>query len=105
MNEHTPGPWTLDKKSAISYGWRDGKPIRYEIAECKGFPASAEANARLIAAAPELLEALVGCAEMLEDCAKQHWLDGSGYCHGTLAEKHASLARAAIAKATGGERE
>jgi hypothetical protein len=98
MNKHTPGPWTLDKKSAISYGWRDGKPIRYEIAECKGFPASAEANARLISAAPELLEALRGLVGQADAQFKV------GDRHATFNKQTIDTARAAIAKATGGER-
>jgi hypothetical protein len=110
MNKHTPGPWTLDKKSAISYGWRDGKPIRYEIAECKG-SASAEANARLIAASPELLEALkIAQAQirLYAEYAKEMKKIGRGYeptAYGYSPEYFDGIMSAAIAKATGGERE
>jgi hypothetical protein len=53
---HTPGPWKEKRKLAIYSA--DDEPI------CAVFPAETEgqsaANARLIAAAPDLLEALRG---------------------------------------------
>ena len=51
---------------------------------------SQEANARLIAAAPELLAALIKCADALEEVSYQAW------CGEIIDE-----ARAAINKATG----
>ena len=64
MNNHTPGPWTLEEHRAhwTSYIVRGG-PMQNQIAQCfnwqdKGFDVSSEENARLIAAAPDLLEAL-----------------------------------------------
>ena len=64
--KHTPGPWTIHKQNAyhISYVVRGGKKEN-QIAQCfnwqdKGFDVNSEANAQLIAAAPELLEALDG---------------------------------------------
>lgn len=107
MNKHTPGPWrVMDRpENAI---WVQGQPDENGYREICTLPnyqllkrEQTEANARLIAAAPELLEALKGCAAMLAECAKQHRLDGSGEGHGTLADKHAAIARAAIDKATG----
>ena len=62
--KHTPGPWTIHKQNAyhISYVVRGGKKEN-QIAQCfnwqdKGFDVNSEANAQLIAAAPDLLEAL-----------------------------------------------
>jgi len=94
--QHTPGPWAI---SAAMYGvgnlkvhgvefTRDG--ITQPIANCgwddKG---EAEANARLIAAAPDLLAALRLCERALEERDAE-------------AEEHAAkAARAAIAKAKG----
>ncbi len=63
MSKHTPGPWKVTgyephNKVIASYG--DGKqPVHFDVALCHlevaiGTP---QANARLIAAAPELLEA------------------------------------------------
>lgn len=63
MNKHTPGPWVAQawlchaKTSVLAIG-------KTQVAECSGCGATAteeEANARLIAAAPELLELLQRC--------------------------------------------
>jgi hypothetical protein len=54
---HTPGPWTLDRRQSM-YGdyfrtlGTDGKPIDERLGSATG-----EANARLMASAPDLLEA------------------------------------------------
>src|SRR3990167_8067760 len=53
MTQHTPGPWNVDGAEIT-----DGKE---PLALC----CSTEANARLIAAAPELLEALEACVEYI----------------------------------------
>lgn len=73
--QHTPGPWRADGAEV----WAT-KPIRFNLTTagtpmiataCKhqdaegGFPF--EANARLIAAAPDLLEALVALTEDIAD--------------------------------------
>ena len=59
MTEHTPGPWRVGKHDGLYYvdtvKPRDGEAfLGKRIALCKDH----EANARLIAGAPELLEAL-----------------------------------------------
>lgn len=70
MNAHTPGPWSQDPNELADVRGPDGKDVA--VAVCKQMtgltfnpetisPESrvqANANARLIAAAPELLEAL-----------------------------------------------
>jgi len=102
--KHTPGPWFADKKGSIwrrpykdlyEYGGHvsGDKPIAmvmkgwYADYE-QGYPV--EANARLIAAAPDLLEAL----ELARDHIDMAALEVS-HC------KDAERIRAAIAKATG----
>ena len=69
MNKHTPGPWHLDTArgnthlSSVFHG-KDNRPFLerpWNVAICTG-PQS-EANARLIAAAPDLLAALENLAE------------------------------------------
>jgi len=68
----TPGPWPWEytgdgKRITIGYGLVEG-PNGYEVAEVYSDdcpPEVAEANARLIAAAPDLLEAMVGTAASL----------------------------------------
>ena len=71
---HTPGPWEI---VVVNHnGWTlDGsdRPFMplYRIGDGEFFiePKEALANARLIAAAPELLEALVGIISAVEDPA------------------------------------
>ena len=52
---HTPAPWTADPDGLITAG-----PRRLHIAQCAttGMGHAAQANARLIAAAPAMLDAL-----------------------------------------------
>jgi hypothetical protein len=95
MSKHTPGPW-------IVYEFVDGYDIRAPEAECYVATASdpeavwgaigREEDAYLIAAAPELLEAL-------ENLLKVH--EGEGGTQYNAAD----MARAAIAKAKGEEHE
>lgn len=78
---HTPGPWFWDK---VSTGH-----CRHVIVDSEGFTIAnpspmSEADARLIAAAPELLTALQAGVD--NDIPMADWL---------------SMARAAIARATG----
>ena len=95
-NKHTPGPWTVTADGA---GWyiecspERGHSVAYIRAEIgEEDPDTSddekEANARLIAASPMLLEALKLIAN-----AENSALD-LAYCKG--------IARAAITKATGG---
>lgn len=56
MSEFTPGPWTLSPKSGRFVIGSDQEPI-YTAHTGRGLD-EVEANARLIAAAPEMLAAL-----------------------------------------------
>ena len=106
MSGHTPGPWSLPHFAKPEVGCQCGYVLTEEhfgaiaTVHCSGegdifangdnpkFP-QAVANARLIAAAPELLKALIQCAAQLEITA--------GMVHD---ERQALIAaRAAIAKA------
>lgn len=61
---HTPGPWLVNQYRHLnSIVWIDG-PDRTKIATMANN--KDRANARLIAAAPELLEELKACVEELE---------------------------------------
>jgi hypothetical protein len=51
--KHTPGPWRVDYAQGIMT--QDGDAIAYCCEDCSSTPSP---NARLIAAAPDLLEAL-----------------------------------------------
>lgn len=102
-SKHTPGPWTLAD---------DGTPFVYKIGERGsnvfslsvqggGHPSDVAsfdervANARLIAAAPDLLDALI---EIVEDLTHEDHEPGDWSQHVVVKK-----ARAAIAKATGGD--
>lgn len=104
MTEHTPGPWhlSLDRNGRDVYTdhgspWLfgpDGKPvIDFQQADydSEAWYKFKDADARLIAAAPDLLAA---CAAAL---AYSENGEGAGW-------RVAEMARAAIAKARGGEK-
>lgn len=113
---HTPGPWTTEDATMgpkgdydVSIMGRDGMTYigivtgddRHGI--CDQYDAAAEvreaqANARLIAAAPDLLAALESCRYLLESAALKA-VDGNA-----VDERSAAIgkARAAIAKAEAG---
>lgn len=114
--KHTPGPWF--------YGdWINNKPGEHDRAGWvevwniqddgfKGFPFIAckhhdeIANARLIAAAPELLEALEECLELARDAVTDYVMKyGESWRPGELQSLRATVkkAEAALAKATGDE--
>ena len=86
MSKHTPGPWIADGDLILAAdNWR--------VASCHRFPNNDDtarpANARLIAAAPELLEALQAIA-------------GTDPVDSARDPQHlVAIARAAIAKAEG----
>ena len=102
MSSHTPGPWhiRIDDTGGPFTGWPSveaAEDLDCSIIHRAGFKQEfwgelsqreAVANARLIAAAPDLLEQLQMCAEALKD---------SGHYPLTLID-----ALAAIAKAIGG---
>lgn len=52
--KHTPGPWTAEEKNGRGMGWQAGPAWLGE----KAWDEECAANARLISAAPELLEAV-----------------------------------------------
>ena len=103
--KHTPGPWEVTDNTADGYGQLVVGSMHGAVAICytaepgdPGMPSECEANARLIAAAPELLAQLV---KMTDAYAKAMKDAGVTYYPEALADvRHA---RAAIAKATGGK--
>jgi hypothetical protein len=89
MSKHTPGPWKLERKSVLI-------PVApHEWAEAYG---GSEANARLIAAAPELLEALKNLEKEFRKVYPIYYY-AEPWGHETNVPLQA--ARAAIAKAEG----
>jgi hypothetical protein len=85
MSTHTPGPWAVH---------RDGYTItgnRAFIATCIAVPNETAANARLIAAAPDLLDALDRIRKDLQRMSDGYSAD---------LDVMVDVARAAVAKAT-----
>lgn len=110
----TPGPWEADGQMVVApkmplrkFGTELQYAQPYIVTQAKLCTSAdwltAEANAQLIAAAPELLEALEAC-ELMMDTAALHGLPQHlppAY-RDKWAERHIA-ARAAIAKAKGRE--
>ncbi len=93
--KHTPGPWEVSHTDQCTYVGATEMCIAEIFDESEG---SYEANARLIAAAPELLAALRTIHEAaLRISTGGSLLDDKGF--NTLAHP-VSVAEAAIAKAT-----
>ena len=89
MSKHTPGPWAIYVNAHSDIVIRKMSKDGYELCSIARV-SSGYANARLIASAPELLEALTDCVEHM------HWTQPQG-------EAALKKAKAAIAKATGGD--
>jgi hypothetical protein len=108
--KHTPGPWVMADDSLIS-AEEDGQAVAQVLEvledEKEDEKGDEEANARLIAAAPELLAALSELASCFsEDIGVAPVADEDSHRFGALLERtptfaHLRAARAAIAKATG----
>lgn len=93
MNKHTPGPWTNRGRipqPGLPHSTVAAKTLIARVySEAFGDIEQEEANARLMAAAPELLEALENLLRYLET--------------DDMRDLDMNKARAAIAKATGEE--
>lgn len=89
--QHTPGPWTLTEKAVVASA---STPIAHRVKwwSIGQLEIEENANARLIAAAPDLLEAL---RALHAACVKDGWPVYGAH----PAAMNAALA--AIAKATG----
>lgn len=100
--KHTPGPWSYApavpgaQRCFYIAGNQDANNREVDIGTVEGGYYSCEANARLIAAAPDLLEALIDTLDFLERHSNR-W-DGVNGKHPQVV---VTAARAAIAKAEG----
>jgi hypothetical protein len=91
--KHTPGPWKVNATPHSSnQDWvvldsgTNGRNKRV----CAVYSDNDEADARLIAAAPELLEALIGLLDEVNDMSGRCGWMGNGF----RAKAHAALAKA-----------
>ena len=93
--KHTPGPWKRDERSRWLIVTDSGDQVAVVRGGDNYDPQDqpADDRARLIAAAPELLEACEYVADWIDRMAEDEEPDGHDGAHTTL--------RAAIAKATG----
>ena len=66
MNKHTQGPWEFVDNSLVGPKI-DNKPVWLRPVILRSETGIAEADARLIAAAPDLLEALENIADIVAD--------------------------------------
>lgn len=99
MSKHTPGPWGFDLEDNWVYSFRENG-TQMLVAQARSISVTTEvrdANARLIAAAPDLLTALQAATEALDILRRGYGCEVSGLCYPALND-----CRAAIAKATGG---
>lgn len=103
MSAHTPGPWETDRNNihagliATIYHCAGNDWVEVWSSQWPADESTQEANARLIAAAPELLGVLTELFEIgqvFNSAIEAHGFDG-GF------EDWAVKARAAITKATG----
>jgi hypothetical protein len=96
MSKHTPGPWEVDSNAQgeLLVMSRDGAAIAVVPVGAYGRSERSQPNARLIAAAPELLEALRHVMQALD-------LVTPGRAADSPAARSLRVATAAIAKAEG----
>lgn len=95
-NKFTPGPWNVANDSQCLIYAKimtvDGTPVEPLVAQVSRYTTSAQANATLIAAAPEMLEALERHVKLLESIERE-----TGYCTRVTQDEAYKL----IAKARG----
>ncbi|MHC3750731.1 hypothetical protein ACYKDZ_17825 [Stutzerimonas stutzeri] len=98
MTKHTPGPWLVEGRTV--YALNDDGYNRFSalVQDAHTPGDELEANARLIAAAPDLLEAAELALEVAEGWIHDQ-LDGTGIAGEALGKLDS--VRAAIAKARG----
>lgn len=110
--KHAPGPWTIDfDRPDFELDHPGQHPCVYAGRKVVASVGNMEpwvdvweewrANARLIAAAPDLLEALKPFAAAASQYTNLDELDQPSHGKGMIKQRHLHAALAAIAKATG----
>ena len=102
--KHTPGPWTAASQDAETneIPIKSGKSILARVAPRPHWDATQESNARLIAAAPDLLYALKEAKLMLETAKAYFPKSIKNRDRFSLLNVLANAVDPAIAKAEGG---
>ena len=79
--KHTPGPWSLGIQPKAIVVWGDATMPRTVVARIPnvGYPERAHHDARLIAAAPDMLEALQRAVNLLRTHCAPEDLGGSRF--------------------------
>ena len=97
MSKHTPGPWKTTHSEVNGYRVSDstGWGVAVVLKDTND-----EANARLIAAAPQMLEALEACAAYWH-CKRSPGIPEHSELVSLSAEQAQKLIRAAMAAAKG----
>lgn len=103
-SKHTPGPWYATTRQG-SWDWLVAQSDRLEICQMfhdgSGLNQTGEANARLVAAAPDLLDALRWYEEQARNCRKIGGVPEGHAARAALDADGGKRALAAIAKAEG----
>lgn len=94
MTKHTPGPWFAHWPEIRAYGGI--------VAELNTIESRGEADARLIAAAPDLLSALQKFVQLSQNAGVALTAEHIAECKRDIIN-HCHVARALIAKAGGAE--
>ncbi len=100
--KHTPGPWIVTEGDNVYAKRNEGPSL--PVASCAVSRSVTtkhrQANARLIAAAPDMLEALPGLIECAEILAAQCRVAGDE-AHANMWQARADAGKASLAKAEG----
>lgn len=101
--KHTPGPWTLQTRSSYKYGVfvKAEDQIIAGVGGMEFTPNTNLANARLIAAAPDLLAALEEAHTLLCYCAEEEPMGPDQPWDLERVERAIQMARSALAGAAG----
>lgn len=94
VSKHTPGPWVSHDADVY-----DGAGCQAtHVANCNPdgdmFQSTADANARLIAAAPDLLEALTEAVELILRLTSARWSEWEGSEEETVGDFRRTIAQA-----------
>lgn len=101
--KHTPGPWRTHVVDSTMVIGSDGSEIAQTLGDYESLYATMEADANLIAAAPDLLEALEAFIDVVENSGGVHGLrtDGRASTWGDRELDFINDAVAALRKARG----